>query len=71
MTEEEMIDQLKVEMILNYGSWAAFAKSLGFSKALMSQMINGKRVLNKALLDHIGVEKQVSYLKLNQKKADL
>ena len=61
MTKDEIIDKLKVDMILNYGSWGAFAKHLGVSQALMSMMINGSRELNKAILEHVGMEKKVIY----------
>ncbi|MGB0945093.1 MAG: hypothetical protein ACPGUE_22015 [Marinomonas sp.] len=61
MTKDEVIERLKVDMILNHGSWGAFANYLGVSKTLMSMIINGSREPNKAILDHVGVEKKVIY----------
>ena len=61
ISEQKVLDLLRQEIERNHESQAAFAQTIGVSRAFVSAVINGKTRPTKRVLRAIGVEEVTIY----------
>lgn len=59
--DKDVIQMLKQEQ--GASSLTAYADSLGLSAAYMSNVMSGKKPISEGLLDHLGLEREVRYIR--------
>jgi hypothetical protein len=61
MTHDEVIAELRAHIARNYITSLAYSESIGVTPAFISKVLKKERPITKAILDSIGIEKQVIY----------